>query len=67
MAAGVGGYLNITPSLRWFVARAEPEAGQRRGAVTIVRRQTALLLATWGAGGAALILVNLSAGAGPAS
>lgn len=66
VAAGVGGYLNITPSLRWFVARAEPDAGQRRGAGTIVRRQTALLLATWGAGGAALILVNLSAGAGPA-
>lgn len=64
--AGVGGYLNIAPSLRWYLAGVQPDAAQRRGAINLVRRQSALLLATWAVSGAVLILANLGSGPGTA-
>ena len=46
IATAVGGYRSITPSLRWYVAGAEPDDGQRRAAIDLVRTQSVILLAT---------------------
>ena len=61
-AAAAGGYLTIAPSLRWYLRGTEPDARQRRGAINLVRQQSVLLLAIWGASGAILILANLGSG-----
>jgi len=58
-----GGYWSITPSLRWFVAGAEPTPAQQRNAVNIVRRQTSILFGTWVICGAVLIVANPQGGA----
>jgi adenylate cyclase len=65
VAAAVGDYLSIAPSLRWFAAGVDPDAKQRRAAISIVRQQSALLLVIWGVRGAVLILANHDAGVGP--
>jgi adenylate cyclase len=65
IVTAVGGYLNITPSLRWFVAGAEPGSNQRRAAIKIVRRQSFLLMAIWAISGALFIVTNPRAGLGP--
>ncbi|MET0473513.1 MAG: adenylate/guanylate cyclase domain-containing protein [Mycobacterium sp.] len=65
VAAAVGGYLNISPSLRWFVDGLDPDARQRRAAVNIVRHQSVLLLVIWAVGGAVMIVANVGAGVGP--
>lgn len=64
IAAAVGGYANIAPSLRWFTAGIVPDAKQRRAAINVVRSQSALLLTIWVVSGAVLILANLDAGVG---
>jgi class 3 adenylate cyclase len=46
-ATGYFGYRSIAPSLRWFVAGAEPDADQRASAINLVRRQSVILLAVW--------------------
>ncbi|HEV7422940.1 MAG TPA: adenylate/guanylate cyclase domain-containing protein [Mycobacterium sp.] len=66
VATGLGGYWNITPSLRWYVVGAEPDERQRRGAINIVRRQSVVLLVIWALSGAILISINQRAGLGPA-
>ena len=53
---------NIRPSLRWFVTGAEPDEAQRRNAVNMVRRETAILLTTWAVGGGVLVVLNPDAG-----
>lgn len=53
---------NITPSLRWFVTGAEPDDAQRRHAINLVRRETAILLSTWAVSGVVLIALNPDAG-----
>jgi class 3 adenylate cyclase len=58
-----GGYWSITPSLRWFVAGAEPTPAQQRNAINIVRRQTSILFGTWVICGAVLIVANPQGGA----
>ena len=40
IATALGGYRSITPSLRWYVAGAEPDEGQRRTAINLVRTQS---------------------------
>lgn len=60
-----GAYWSIAPSLRWFAARTDPDDGQRRDAINLVRRQTVLLGVTWLVGGAVLIVANTDAGSGP--
>jgi class 3 adenylate cyclase len=59
----LAGIINITPTLRWFVARQQPTPDQRRSAKRIVGRQSAILSATWGASGALIALLNIPAGA----
>jgi class 3 adenylate cyclase len=66
LVALVGGYWSITPSLEWFAAATAPGPGQRRAAITIVRRQSALLMAIWAVSGAVLIAINLGTGLAPA-
>jgi adenylate cyclase len=65
-ATALGGYRSITPSLRWYLAGAEPDDGQRRAAINLVRTQSFILLATWAISGAVLIVANPRAGLGPA-
>ncbi len=57
------GYRSIAPSLRWFAAGAYPDATQRRGAINLVRRQSAILLITWALSGVVLIAANADSGA----
>jgi adenylate cyclase len=63
VAVGVGGILNIYPTLRWFVPGQVPDAGQRRGAMRLVGRQSAILSGTWAVSGAIIVLLNLGKGA----
>jgi adenylate cyclase len=63
MAIAVGGVINIRPTLRWFVPGQEPNSAQRRAAIRLVGRQSALLSATWAISGAIVALLNVHAGA----
>ncbi|MDT5082238.1 MAG: adenylate cyclase [Mycobacterium sp.] len=65
VATAAGAYWTITPSLRWFVAGAEPNPEQQRNSINIVRRQTAILFGTWVICGAVLIAAN--PGGGPST
>jgi class 3 adenylate cyclase len=65
VATALGGYRSIAPSLRWFVAGAEPDPAQRRAAINLVRNQSVLLLAIWAISGAVLIVANPNRGLGP--
>ncbi|MEB4209780.1 adenylate/guanylate cyclase domain-containing protein [Mycobacterium sp. 94-17] len=62
IAAGLGGYLNIAPTLRWYLPAHRPDAAQQRAAVHIVRRQFIILSATWGASGLVLVALNYRTG-----
>ncbi|TPG33537.1 adenylate/guanylate cyclase domain-containing protein [Mycolicibacterium hodleri] len=66
VVVSVGGYRQIAPSLRWFVAGNTPDVEQRRRGINIVRHQSVLLLATWGVSGAVMLAPNVDAGIGPA-
>lgn len=52
VAVVIAGTASIAGSLRWYTAGAQPDAGQRRAAVNILRRQSAIVLGTWVIGGA---------------
>lgn len=58
----VCGALSVAGSLRWFVAGGAPDARQRRAAINLVRRQSAIMASTW-AGGAVVVLVSIRADA----
>ncbi len=62
-AVAVGGVLNIAPTLRWFVAGRAPGPDERRAAMRLVARQSAVLSATWGVSGAIVVLLNIDWGA----
>jgi adenylate cyclase len=62
-AVAVGGIVNITPTLRWFVPGREPSPDQRRAAMRLVGRQSAILSATWAVSGVVAVLLNLGGGA----
>ena len=66
VATGLAGYWSIAPSLRWYLVGGEPDAGQRRSAINIVRFQTAILLGVWAISGVVLIIANRDVGVGPA-
>src|SRR3954454_3687982 len=66
IAIGIAGYWSIAPSLRWYLVGGEPDAEQCRGAINIVRFQTAILLGVWAISGVVLIVANREAGLGPA-
>jgi adenylate cyclase len=62
-AIAVGGVMNVRPTLRWFVPGREPNADQRRAAMRLVGRQSAIIAATWAVSGAVVTLLNIDAGA----
>jgi adenylate cyclase len=59
----VGSVLTLAPTLRWFVAGDEPTKDQRDAAMKLPGRQSAILLAAWGACGAIMMLLNPAGGA----
>lgn len=52
VSVAIAGTASIAPTLRWYTAGQQPDAGQRRAALHIVRRQSAIVLGTWVIGGA---------------
>ncbi|MBV8966999.1 MAG: adenylate/guanylate cyclase domain-containing protein [Mycobacteriaceae bacterium] len=63
VAVAIAGVRNITPTLRWFVPGRAPSPDQRRAAMRLVGRQSAILAATWAISGTVITLINLKAGA----
>jgi adenylate cyclase len=66
MAIAVGGVMNIRPTLRWFVPGQEPNTDQRRAAIRVAGRQSAIIAATWAVSGTIVALLNVDAGAAAA-
>jgi adenylate cyclase len=64
IVVAVGGVLNITPTLRWFIPGLEPDERQRKGLTRLLARQSALLAGTWAVSGALSILLNIHGGIG---
>lgn len=62
VGVAVSGVLNFAPSLRWFVQGQQPDQGQRRSALRLVRRQSLILAATWAVCGVIFLALNLDAG-----
>ena len=63
VAVALGAVLNLRPTLRWFVVGREPDPRQRRAAMRLVNRQSAILAATWAISGAIFIVINIRVGA----
>ncbi len=63
--AGVAaaGIVSVAPTLRWFVAGAEPDQEQRDTALKLPGRQSAILFGAWGVSGGIFMLLNLGGGA----
>jgi adenylate cyclase len=64
VAGAVAGVLHVVPSVRWFVRGQESNPAQRRAALRIANRQTAVHFATWAASGAVFVVLNLDSGSG---
>jgi len=64
IVTAVGALVNLAPTLRWYVAGSEPGPGQRRAALSLITRQSAMLAATWAAAGTIFILLNRNGGLG---
>ncbi|BBX63057.1 adenylate/guanylate cyclase domain-containing protein [Mycobacterium saskatchewanense] len=64
LCVAVAGALNLAPTLRWFVAGAEPTTEQRDAAMNLARHQAGILLGAWAAGGGISLLLNHGAGTG---
>jgi hypothetical protein len=64
IVTAVGALVNLAPTLRWYVAGSEPSPGQRRAALSLITRQSAMLAATWAAAGTIFILLNRNGGMG---
>ncbi|WP_236984382.1 MULTISPECIES: adenylate/guanylate cyclase domain-containing protein [Mycobacterium] len=62
VTVAVAGPLILAPTLRWYVAGAEPTAEQRDAAMKIAGKQSALLAGVWIGSGAILLLVNRAGG-----
>ena len=61
---GVGAYRHVARSVSWFVSGTGPDDRQRRTAINVVRWQSVVLLAVWGASGATFLVANAGAGVG---
>lgn len=63
--AGVAaaGVVSATPTLRWFVAGAEPTQEQREAALKLPGRQSTILFGAWAVTGTIFMLLNLRGGA----
>lgn len=63
VTGAIADVVNVFPSLRWYAEGREPSARQRRAAVRIPARQTAVHLTVWILSGAVFTAVNLDLGA----
>jgi adenylate cyclase len=57
-AVAGGGVANLVPVLRWFIRQQEPNAAQRRSAMHLLGRQSAILAAVWAVSGLTYLAVN---------
>jgi adenylate cyclase len=62
VSVAVAGAFSLAPTLRWYGTGAEPTTAQREAAMKLAGRQTAILLAAWGAAGALPILLGVLLG-----
>jgi adenylate cyclase len=62
VAVAACGVVNLRPALRWFIAGRQPEPSQRRAALKLVGRQSAILGVTWAISGAIFVLLNRDGG-----
>jgi len=58
-AVAAGGIANLVPVLRWYVSGRQPDADQRRAAMHLLGRQSAILAAVWAVSGATYLVLNL--------
>ncbi|GAB7144622.1 adenylate/guanylate cyclase domain-containing protein [Mycobacterium riyadhense] len=63
IGVGIGGFLSLAPTLRWYTEGAEPTPAQRASAMKLAGRQSAILAAAWAICGATLLLLNRHSGA----
>ncbi len=59
MVVAAAGIANLVPVLRWFVRGQRPDPAQRRAAMRLLGRQSAILTAVWAASGTTYLLFNL--------
>ncbi|MEM6105783.1 adenylate/guanylate cyclase domain-containing protein [Mycobacterium sp. 050272] len=64
VGVAVAAVFSLLPTARWYAAGQEPTTAQREVAMRLAGRQTAILVAAWGAAGGIFVLLNL--GGGPA-
>lgn len=64
LSVAIAGTASIAPTLRWYTAGQQPDAAQRRAALHIVRRQSAVVFGTWVIGGAIGLATVRSSDAG---
>jgi len=55
----VGGVVNLVPVLRWYVRGRQPNPDQRRAAMRLLGRQSAILAVVWAVSGIGYLLLNL--------
>jgi adenylate cyclase len=58
-AVAIGGVMNLVPVLRWYVRKRQPDPDQRRTAMRLLGRQSAILAVVWAASGLSYLLLNL--------
>jgi adenylate cyclase len=58
-AVAVGGIVNLVPILRWYVREQQPDPDQRRAAMRLLGRQSAILAAVWAVSGLSYLVLNL--------
>ena len=63
IGVAAAGILSVAPTLRWYVAGAEPDHEQREAAMKLPGRQSAILFGAWGVSGGIFMLLNLGGGA----
>jgi len=63
ISVAVAGVVTLVPTLRWFAAGEEPNEQQRKAALKIAGRQSAILFVAWVVAGAVLMLLNRGGGA----
>jgi adenylate cyclase len=61
IAVAIAGVLILARSLRWFVSGREPDPNERRAAMKLSQRQSAIIAASWVVGAAIFVLINRQA------
>jgi adenylate cyclase len=59
-AVAGGGVANLIPVLRWFAGGRQPDADQRRSAMSLLMRQSMILAVVWAVSGVTYLALNLT-------